>query len=380
MSKSEAKIPTYFSEPYLTPINLTENRIGNSPIETRLTYTNNLTVPVVVVLRSGLKFEVYPQRSLTNNQLIIKQTVIINQIVKSDIQHILSGVSGDSSVELKAMREAFTLQVNQNTYGGATIVLDYPLTIETLRKLGGTVYLHELDILITLENISNASEHPYSEKGIRDTLMVTSNILEHGFNYAIELVDNESRYGDRFINICHRIYRVSTIKDYGRKDGVYIKSNNHIEGEFSKTDITIKHYPFEYAEENLGLYKSMEEAVSNGDVNLARKHELTKLEHCIGLQKAELSQLKNAQEKATLELEQETKNRDKEREVFMHLLKEVREQAEYNMAMEKQRLKDYYESRSYERKDSSEVIRWLPAIVSALFTAAAVIMKLQTKK
>ncbi len=114
-----------------------------------------------------------------------------------------------------------------------------------------------------------------------------------------------------------------------------------------------------------------------GDAALARKQELASLEHTLSLQKSELQLAKNKHLEEMLVKEKELKAVELERDRQTRVIEEQREAADHAMKMERERAKSFYEDRSYDRKDSHEVLKFLPSIIVGI---GAIFMALRTFK
>ena len=361
------KILSYFGDVYTPPPDTQENRHGVSPMEHRTTYTNNLPVPITVVWRSGLKFTISPTRSMTCRKLLIRVEIIMDANVKNDVQQMLSTVDETSSKELIALRDSLILQNNRNKYAGATLLLEHPLTLKELQDHGGTVYYDDLDCVISLESMDQVLPHPYSELGKQQQIIASSPLGETGFGYSVEMIDNAGKHGERYLNIGNKVYKVTPKKNITRRDGIYVTSNNPIEGEFGLNETIVKFYSFEGAEEKLGLYQTYENALNLGDLSLARKQELIALETQVLSQKAELQSAKHRHDMLMIEKDKETKAREAETKIkddahdrYVKEMQAAREKTEHDMALERQRMKDHYENKAHDRKESSESLKFIP--------------------
>lgn len=361
MNNSTSTVPALFGDVEIARLEPGDPTIGYSPIEYRVSYINNLPIPLVVEWRSGFKFTLPAQPCMTSNRLIVRVEIYIHHSVKVDIQRILSMVDENSSPELKVMREAFVHQVQNNRYGGARLVLDYPLTLQQLQDYGGTVYYSELDCLFSLCSFDEAPPHPYGVHGRQQSLIEVSasEVLGCGFGYSVDVVDTCGKYGDRYINIGGKIYRIPAVKDPTRRDGIYVVSNAPVQGEYGVMTPLVNHYPFEGAETTLGLYRTAEEAEQLGDASAARKKELAQLEHQLILQRTELQSAKNEHELQMVEMDREVKRLQRESAESQAELERVRQKEE----LERQRIKDYYEDRAFSRKDNNEALKIIPSIV-----------------
>lgn len=359
---------TLFGDVGVSPIGPQDRRIGYSPIEYRLSYINNMPVPVTVEWRSGIKFTLPPQPSFDSNCLVVRVEITIHPSVKVDIQRVLSAVTDDDNSELRALRQAFRLSVKNPSYGSSVLILDYPLTLEQLRQYGGSVYYHELDAVFSLMNFHQTPPHPFGIAGRNMHLIDAADKLgsKIGFNYAVEVVDNAGKHGDRYLNIGNKVYRAPAQRDPERRDGIYIISNEPVEGQVELAEREIKYYPFEGAEEAIGLFETPEEALNLGDLSLAKRQEILNLEHQITIGKAELVMTKQTHEKEMADKDRELKLLEMERERQARVIEELRSEAEHRMKLERERVKDYYEDKSYERKNENEVLKFIPGVIVGL--------------
>lgn len=356
-------IPSHFGDVEQSKVSPV-NRRPVSHIEQRLTYVNNLPVPVTIEWRSGFKFTLPVEPCMESATLIVRVEIFISRMAKKDAEKLLSTIEDTASKELQNMRKSFSVQIKENTYGGAKIVLDYHITLEELQLRGGTVYYHELDCLVSLFSMDEVPPHPFSQKGMHQQV-VTGSPVDHdglGFGYAVEIVDNTAKYGERYLNIHNKIYKVTPKKDYSLRDGVYITSNYAVEGELGVSGVNVRYHPFSDTENLLGLYSTYEDAIALGDPASMRKQEITTLEH-------ELSKNRAVLQQARQEFDAQTLTRDQELLRLQSVAEQEklgREKAEHAMDLERQRSKDYFEERSYVRKDSSESIKFLPSVIMGI--------------
>lgn len=345
-----------------SPIRPQDRRIDHSPVEFRTTYLNHLPVPVTVAWRSGLKCVLPNEPSFETNHLIVRTEITFQHAVKLDIKRVLSAVADDAGMELRALRDAFKISLQQSRFGSVTVILDYHLSIEQLKEYGGSVYYHELDTVFSLYNLDRCPPHPYSAAG-RDLCLVEATPSKIGFHYGIEIIDNAGKYGDRYLNIGNKVYRAPVHKDSTRRDGVYIVANEPVLGEIEASEREVQYYPFEVAEEQVGLYRTPEEALNLGDLSQARKEELTNLEHEIQKGKAELMRERQKFEAEMMDKERALKEAEIERDRNARVIEELRADQEHKLKLERERVKDYYDDKSYERKDNNEILKFIPAVV-----------------
>jgi hypothetical protein len=112
-----------------------------------------------------------------------------------------------------------------------------------------------------------------------------------------------------------------------------------------------------------------------GDVSQAKKEELLNLEHQIQVEKAELARERQQHEKEMLDKEKALKEAEEARDRNARVIDEMRSEQEHRQKLERERVKDYYEDRSYERKDSNETLKFLPTLILGIGAAVAAVFK-----
>lgn len=367
---------------YRDPTVTSFNDLG---FEITTTYKNGLPFPVTINLRSGLSQTIPPLtanwRDVTCFTVHVRYRFSKN--VKIDIQRILDEVDENSDEERKALKLA--LQDAKTTLGSQhnECVVTYEVFKHDLEQNGGSVYLEQLDITICQDDghTNLLVLHPESIEGKRERVR---QIVGEGFNLKLEINDPFNIFGERFINVLGNIYRVKLTRDTTKPPGVYRTSTPTVDDPTTFTE----YFTFEEVNEKIQLFHSAAEAKALGDMSTQRKKELEDLQHQykidlmardsehrkalfelereVNVYKTEklqaestLSKLQSEMKEREIQYDKEAKERDarlKEREV--QYAKEKAER-EYRLNVQK----DYYEARSYERKDSSEIIKWIPPMV-----------------
>lgn len=263
------------------------------------------------------------------------------------------------------MREAVEKALDAgNTYGNITIVLDYPLSLTDLQQYGGTVYYDESDTLISTSTLDDMPPHPASVDG-GNIVLLNTHIQRHqefGFGYSINLVDTAGKYGPRYLNIGGKVYRINPVKDPTRRDGIYVMANAPAYGDMNIEGHRLKVYAFEGAEEKLGLYKSSEEAFALGDLALANKGKILELEAEVQRAKKEnMLQKEDFDRKASIAADL-ARQANVRAEDYQRTLERTR--LEEKLAFERKR--DEYDEKAHKRKDTSEFLKFLPALIVGL--------------
>ena len=374
MDKNEAV--THFGEVVNAHPGLQKYQIGAFPFRFQKIYINHLPVPVTVGIRCGGKFTLPNIPDLHCNKFIARIEFMFDRRAANEFSNFVSTITEESSDELRALKEAYTVRVTTATTGGINVVLDYKLSMMDLQRRGGSVYFHEIDDVVSLLPLSQAPNHPHSEVGRekRATSGVVGDDLLN-FYYEVEIIDNLGQLSDRFINIHNEVYRVSPRKDKNKRDGIYIVSTAAAFGDLGSNNLTQKMFALDSSVASSFLYSSYDEAKNHGDMGAARKEELTKLEHELALEKTNFAKLKLSHETQLLELDQKYKAADAERQKQQIELDLHRSEKEARAKLESQRMKDMFEARSYQRKDESEFMKHLPMMIMGI---GAVLMAIKT--
>lgn len=361
-----------------------------SPLRIAYSFLNYTPQPVTVGLRNGLKMSIPYEINYLRNDFVVQMEIFVSSAVKENLRHLLNGVDDRSPAELRTLKEALNNQLEAYTgrvkYSGpVTFILDYSVPYDKLRAMGGSVYNVESDYLISLLKPADAPDHPYSEEG-RKALMVASapvELSESSFGYSVEVVDNTGTYGPRYVNIAGQVYQVKPRRDPTRRDGIYIASPKPSLGDYQSDELVVEHHSFDSQDlEDLGIFKTFEEADTLGDLSLARKRELAELDQDNLRMKRELERQRQDSERIKHENDLEKSKSDKK---IKDLETEAAEAAarhkkreqdlEHELAMARMRAKDYYEGRAQRRKDESEALKILPSIIIGI---GAILMAFKT--
>ena len=372
--------PTTIPNTRVSSVNVREpdisQPVSNFGFETTMSYSNGFPYPVVVSLRNGLAVTIPP---IADNWASTRDFVVYVRFrfakdVKIDTHRILDVISDNSSMELKSLKEAIIGAKVNIVRNGHECLLMYTIERSVFEEHRGAIYVHSLDVALSSDNAERPVFHPESEEGrqIREQYA-----LESGLNYHVVIVDKDRRYGKRWVNIGGRVFSINPIYDSTRLDGVYLTTSSP-EDHCKLEEV---YYTFEAATAELMLFQSESDASTLGDQSETRKREFEmaqheqklswiKLEgeHKQQIQSLELQLAKQKQEKADREseLSKEVAALKKseyalEKEASKREAKYAKEKAAREARMLDE--KDYYEHRSYARKDSSEIVKWLPAAV-----------------
>lgn len=354
----------------------TNQPVSNIGFECTMSFANGFPYAVVIALRNGLAVTVPP---ITGNWSTTKDFVVYVRYrfakdVKIDTYRLFDVIPDNASMEMKAMKVAITEAKVNIVRNGHECLLMYTVDVGTFEKHMGALYLHALDVTISTGTADRPVFHPESLQGrqLREQYAVGA-----GLTYHVSIVDKDRRFGKRWVNIGGRVFSVYPVHDSDKLDGIYLTTSGQ-DGQSKSQEI---YYTFESAEAELMLFSSEAEAATLGNQVESKRREFEELQH---EQRVIMLRLENDHKKSIqlMELEiakqkQEKVDRENEwaKEVSRlkkseYALEKAGKKREAKYAKEKAKRdaymlaeKDYYEHRSYDRKDSSEVIKWLPAAV-----------------
>jgi hypothetical protein len=357
-------------------------------------YTNHLSQQVAMRLRSGLlvTFPVMQgqQRERSQNgefEFVISREYVFQRTSFLDAANFFAGVTEQHSLELQALRDIYLKHYKEVNPSQREIrcMFEHYFTEDELKRLGGQFYHHEMDAVFSLGR-AIPFEHPHSSEGQAIAAKDSANHVadQYGFVFTVEIIDATSKYGERYVCICGQVYKIVPKHGVNKPDGIYIVSSSPTVGKMTTNEIVIETYAFGEAEKQLGLFHSYEEALANGDQALARKRELEDLQHKHKLEANEMQmdKLKHDREvqerdRKIKDLEHERTLRQRELEMRDQELNNIRTRIDHTIEMEKLRLKEMYEKRSFDRKESFELMKYLPIIITAIGT---VLMTIKTFK
>lgn len=381
---------TYIQNSKAAPHDITSVRASdvgaamvNTPLEVSTSYRNGTGVPVTVVLRTGLTALLPPQYERGSRNFTVTYRVTLAGEVNLDIFRLSNALTPEAQL----LKDALEYGHVKHRRGQKIAEITYDVTREEIQEKGGSLYLKNLDVVLSVLQGDLVPLHPYSEVGIRNRLVAENDSINNvgSFGYALQIVDNASVFGDRYININNQIYKVPVMRDPERPDGVYRVSSPSVKGDYALAPPESLYFRFDEVDAaNLGLWRTYEEALTLGDVLAAKKQELESLALEIKREEAVLKREKQEREAAfearkhkyeelRLQADDErkrqeqsfkiTENRMLERQTR---LKDEISELEHKRQITSMHQKDHYELRAYERKDSSEYLKLIPTFIAGV--------------
>lgn len=238
-----------------------------------------------------------------------------------------------------------------------------------------SVFDPDLNLLFIYDALDPNMLHPRSEEGITvRNAMSDHKVVNTSFSMNIDIVDNENNISKRYLYAGKEVHEIPTIKDIDRESGVYL-SNVVKHGKYPEATC-LKRCSLDKASEELGLYRTMEEALTGGDAKLLVEERVTALKAVTEIKKAE-TEVKKAD---NIDKSEIYAGRKYDRE-------DVRSEVDETTKIRSLQRNDYYEERSHHRKDSiesvkfsNELIKLIPAAIATTVALYAIYNSSQQKK
>lgn len=357
------------------------------PVKTSIRYINRTPIDITVVERNGLRHVVPSNMNNGPQVFIIRKEIRIEPQYVPEVKKFLACVDSKNDELVKIKMHVLGDKTNA-TYNAVRFFTDHEITLSMLKTGEGTVYCKPSDVVVSSLNVYSCPPHPYSEDTISDYVLQNHSPPKYGSPYfRIELIDSNDGVGNRYMKVFGDMHEVSPVKSVDKPDGVYLTYLVPSLNPDLAFSLARNVYTFQEAEEVLGIFKSKELAENYGDIKQGRKEELAKGEHATTLLKQELIDTKlqhevdqTEKDRIISDLEYSRKIEEAKLSERIRILEREKVEIEHLRDLEKNIRKDYYENRSYERKDQSEVVKFIPYMIMGIGAIIVAIMKLSPTK
>lgn len=334
-------------------------------ITTTIPTTSSPTGEAVLIVEYRLGF---------TNDVNLNWDTVLNEESSNPTINALKAIVKDNKVKLSNI--------------GNEYIIEYTIRHSTLSKNNFAIYYSDLNIVVAKSDKIYNVVHPLSNIGTNLVLALGENVS--GFQYRIVINDPFNQFGERYVNINGAVFKVRRTVDHSIRPGVYIHSKDQcVDYGVHATGIGSDFYPFDKADEIIPMYGSVHLAASLGDMNYKQTQDIKSKESEVKEKLAELSlrkiemetklkDMEYAHKKEQMRLETENMHLKDELEREKQLREEQSNQAKYEYDKQAREDKAYYERRSYERKDTNEFLKWIPAVLTGVLTIATMLMKLTT--
>lgn len=361
-----------------------------------LQFFNGLPVSVTISLRSGARFTLPPIPGSRPAKLVICASYDRQREVNFDARDLLDGHGDPLDDESKLLEDALVDLEPANRmspmvpHSGA---IKYALSKQELDRNGGQVYLHNLDIVVSIYKLENVSAHPGTLSAQKNKFLNDDPILSalKGFSFSIEIVDRAKRFGERYLNLQNIVYRIPITRDAGKNDGLYIRHSGESSGSEIGMEIPeAQYFSFEEAEKLPWLYRTHADAQTLGDPQAQAKRDLENRQYAFkqleqdwkeqdGHRKAE-----QAEQQRELERERERVKREQqvredllaERETRLRILEADFNERKLLYSHLNDTRKYQQEVRLSKTKERQEVAKWVPLVLGLIGSGVALYQKL----
>lgn len=334
------------------------HQIRNPNVRTEFEIINQTLLGVQAIDRRDIRWDVNTEPQENTGFIIIRTRYTIS---RNTIHKINKAIEESGAENLPPLYQEICdrAEASKNSSTGfrmTYVVVDVKITKETLQTRR-TVYVPQCDLVLTIENDDVPIHHPFCiekniERRYRDMLSNSK-----GTALGITIVANNNEIDTRFVYVAKRVMKIIPIKDPDRESGIYVGS--HIPTDLGDRYVE-ERFEFEDAEEKLGLYKTIEEAETGGNPDRLS---------AVALKEAEIKAINAKMEADQIAHKNATELLDKKKEF---------EEKKVEIDTTKVERSAYYEERSLERKDKSEAIKFVPAIIGGVVAIWLVVKKLTT--
>ena len=325
-------------------------------------FINNTGLNLVVVNANGTHVIVEPAKDIKHHSDGL--TILLNYKASPKAKINSLGYLTDDTLQENLTNEAF----HQKLYA------KYRIPTDEILKTRTGLYVQNLDIFVSVYNGHTVPKHPRHADSIHQFV---DNYVNSAITVNVIIIDNYKLLGEPYVCLGGEPVRVTPTRKMHLTDGVYvIRSVLLPDGE---RNTTCKRYDLTSDTNPIKFYNSYTEALTRGDElgEMKRQHdllsqqlknegihhqsELASLKSQLEIEKSERDRVqKDAEHRRDIQNERHKSELDARAQEIDAQKREI----EHLRNLESIRSKDYYERRSSERKDSSELLKIIPAVIT----------------
>lgn len=319
----------------------------NYQLELGLGIVNRTGHALTVVTRTGLRFTVVPEsRWSTERSVVFEQRFGCDRYTGVSI--VPRDDDGYHASRSLAQRLYDVVREKVDARTGSNIRQNHResfvkgrISYDTLMNCGGTVYVPELDILITSETHQN-HPHPFCEEYILEAMKPSVSDARNGLSITLFIVSNAKHLSPRYINFNGIVLRIPITRNPSMKDGVYGSHPRR-----SESSGEVNHYiqtfmDLEEGEKYYRMYRTVEDAETFGF------------------------------SKEALERENQTRKRESEERRYQ------REETAYERKESARETDDERARREGIRQDALDILKIISAVVMAVVGFCTAIIKFRS--
>ena len=322
--------------------------------------------------------------TIRNNEGIHKTMELIESLQENGKLH-----GKDAAEILTALNEMYLQDRSRFNKVNFSFVVYKRVLLDDMKQ-DGSVYIREVDAVISRNKKEMAVPHPNSTFGLHQFDVTRNPNTCNQAGVFVQVVDNDNLARARYYYSGKQLVEVPSIVDKTRESGVYCTVSSAASDGFLTPKTSVM--TFDEAEETIGLYRNQEDARTHGDperqfenelkelrnrdkalsnMNLKLKEDVLRLQNILEtssmVRKTGLEEIKDEQEAKSIKRKNKSEKLkaridELERERKNHFDEVMTQRKDYYEERGHSR-KQYYEDRSYDRKDTSEMIKYIPALL-----------------
>lgn len=203
---------------------------GNQDLSVSIRYINRMSTRLILRERNGMSYFL-PLRNPREQkgELSIVVTIAGKAEHFKEAANVLNAENMIDGTERSALLDALnwgaTKASRERSLNFTESSIEYVLTEEDLTNDGGTVYLSDLDILVSSRDICQA-RHPMSRE-MRDQVQLGDLLpkaTKNSLIFILKAVDNNrhQQHSSKFINVAGDIYELPVERDFSMPSGVHL--------------------------------------------------------------------------------------------------------------------------------------------------------------
>lgn len=255
--------------PTVTVESVPEATLARAGLDPQLTLSlgivNNTGRELTVVTRSGLKFTLPSYRSMTDRAVYFREGFA----VAADANVALNPTDSPFTETVTTAQRLYNsikqrMHAGSSTYGRHRDAVTFnSLSLEAIIEAGGTVYVSELDVVVSIHANRAIIHHPFSEDGIKEKVKALE-LGDASLRLAMYIVDNRHYHGDRYVFFAGTVYRVPARYRPDMRDGFW--AVHPVPSSVGGVDVEYRavHLTLEEAEKTYNLFRTPEEAETFG--------------------------------------------------------------------------------------------------------------------
>lgn len=254
---------------------------NNSPVTIEIQFVNEFPCEVIVVDRNGFRFKVPAKPKHQRAGTFRVRTIYkISERAYNDCKVLFAGLRGSASEELRIIHDAVSHEDREH-YHATTVIVDHCVEFQKLHELNSSLYLPNVDLVISCLPINDAPAHPMAVGTVDEDHWKESigkGQVGYSFGIGIVMVNREVGARPMFASMMNTIRTIPISIDPNRKHGFYITTLDRTINKTNMQNLSIEYFPLEDSTK-IGIYASKELAESAGNITLLKEAEIANLKH-----------------------------------------------------------------------------------------------------